>query len=39
MEFVVNKPVAFWPVKAAMAVAPAMAAERMWKRNKAARSR
>jgi len=35
MEFVVNKPVAFWSVKAAMAVGPALAAERMWKSNKA----
>jgi hypothetical protein len=35
MEFVVGKPAVFWSVKAAMAVAPAMAAERMWKRNKA----
>ena len=31
----VSKPVVFWSVKAAMAVAPALAAERMWKTNKA----
>ena len=35
MKGVVNKPVVFWSVKAAMAVAPALAAERMWKTNKA----
>lgn len=35
MKGVVNKPVVFWSVKAAMAVAPVLAAERMWKTNKA----
>jgi len=35
MKGVVNKPVVFWSLKAAMAVAPALATERMWKTNKA----
>jgi hypothetical protein len=35
MKGVVNKPVVFWSLKAVMAVAPALATERMWKTNKA----
>jgi hypothetical protein len=35
MKGVVTRPVVFWSLKAAMAVAPALAAERMWKTNKA----
>jgi hypothetical protein len=35
MKGVVTRPVVFWSVKAAMAVAPTLAADRMWKRNKA----
>jgi hypothetical protein len=34
MESVVTKPAVFWSVKAAMAIAPALAAERLWKTNK-----
>ena len=36
MKGVINTPVVFWSVKAAMAVAPTLVAERMWKTNKAA---
>ena len=35
LKGVVNKPVVFWSLKAAMVVAPALATERMWKTNKA----
>ena len=36
MRGVVGNPAAFWAVKAAATVAPMMAAERLWKRNKVA---
>ena len=36
LKHIVNQPIAFWSVKAAMTVGPALAAERMWKHHKAA---
>lgn len=36
MKGIVTRPAVFWSVKAAMAVAPTLAAERMWKTNKTA---
>ena len=35
MKSIVTRPVVFWSVKAALAVAPTLVAERMWRSNKA----